>query len=126
MSELTIVVGKSLEATEELVRAALKEQGFGVLTEIDVARVFQDRLGVQRTPLKILGACNPVMANEALTRLPEAALMLPCNVVLDGSSESETRVSIADPTVLMPEVVLADLVTDAKARLRAVLDAVAD
>lgn len=124
MSELTTVVGRSLEATEELVRAALKEQGFGVLTEIDVAQVFHDRLGVQRTPLKILGACNPVMANDALTRLPEAALMLPCNVVLDGAQEGATRVSIADPTVLMPEEVLADLVSDAKARLLAVLDAI--
>ena len=121
MSELSVVVDEPMARVEEKVRAALKDQGFGVLTEIDVSGVFKEKLGVERSPLKILGACNPVMANESLMRYPDAALMLPCNVVLDALSDTQTRVSIADPTLMMPEPVLSDLVADAKARLRAAL-----
>jgi len=123
LNELSVVVDEPMARVEEKVRAALKDQGFGVLTEIDVSGVFKEKLGVERSPLKILGACNPVMANESLTRYPDAALMLPCNVVLDALSDTQTRVSIADPTLMMPEPVLSDLVADAKARLRAALSA---
>jgi uncharacterized protein (DUF302 family) len=121
MDDLTTIVPLPLDEAARRVRDALAEHGFGVLTEIDVARVFHDKLDVERTPLTILGACNPVIAHAALERDGAAALNLPCNVVLDESTPGVTRVSIADPTVVVPGRDLADLTHDARARLRHVI-----
>ncbi len=121
MNELTTSVALPLAETAQRVRDALAEHGFGVLTEIDVARVFHDKLDVERTPLTILGACNPVMAHSALERDAAAALNLPCNVVLDESTPGVTRVSIADPTAMLPGRELADLTEGARAKLRDVI-----
>jgi uncharacterized protein (DUF302 family) len=123
MNELSVTVHEPLEKAEVLVREALAERGFGVLTEIDVAKVFAEKLGVTRTPLKILGACNPMMANAALIRDPSAALALPCNVSLLAVTSSETEVNIADPTVMMPGDNLAELAHEAKQRLLGVVRA---
>jgi uncharacterized protein (DUF302 family) len=109
-----------LEA-EAKVRAALGKQGFGVLTEIDVAATLREKLGVTRAPLKILGACNPDFANRALTIDPSVSLVLPCNVVLETVG-SATRVDIADPRDLMPGVELAELVEEAAGQLEAVIE----
>ena len=121
MDDLTTIVRLPLDEAARRVRDALAEHGFGVLTEIDVARVFHDKLAIERTPLTILGACNPVIAHAALERDDAAALNLPCNVVLDESTPRMTRVSIADPTVVVPGHHLADLTDDARARLRNVI-----
>ena len=126
MSELAVTVNYALDDTERLVRAALKDQGFGVLTEIDVAQTFREKLNVTRRPLKILGACNPVMAHEAITRSIDVTLALPCNVVLDEVSPTQTKVSIADPTTMMPGATFSDLVDDAKSRLTKVLQSLSD
>ena len=109
-----------LEA-EARVRAALGQQGFGVLTEIDVAATLREKLGVSRAPLKILGACNPDFANRALTIDPSVSLVLPCNVVLETVG-SATRVEIADPRDLMPDVELTELAEEAAGRLEAVIE----
>jgi uncharacterized protein (DUF302 family) len=109
-----------LEA-EAKVRAALGKQGFGVLTEIDVAATLREKLGVTRAPLKILGACNPDFANRALTIDPSVSLVLPCNVVLETVG-SATRVDIADPRDLMPGVELAELAEEAAGQLEAVIE----
>lgn len=109
-----------LEA-EARVRAALGQQGFGVLTEIDVAATLREKLGVSRSPLKILGACNPDFANRALTIDPSVSLVLPCNVVLETVG-SATRVDIADPRDLMPDVELTELAEEAAGRLEAVIE----
>ena len=83
MQSFDTTVAASLEDIEPKVRAALQEQGFGVLTEIDVAATLRAKLGVERPALKILGACNPDFANRALGIDPTVSLVLPCNVVLE-------------------------------------------
>ena len=68
----------------------LADNGFGVLTEIDVAATLKAKLGIDRPPLKILGACNPTFANQALELDPTSSLLLPCNVVLEPGPEGGT------------------------------------
>lgn len=92
---------KPFADAELAVRQALAAEGFGILTEIDVAATFAAKLGMDRPPLKILGACNPSLAHRALELDPSLALLLPCNVVLEDAGEGRTRVSIADPRVLL-------------------------
>ena len=123
MGELTTTIAQPLREVESRVRAALAVEGFGVLTEIDVDGVFRAKLGVERAPLKILGACNPRFAHDALERDADAALAIPCNVVLESLGETSTRVSIADPASMMPGANVADLTADARARLARVLAA---
>ena len=94
----------------------MASQGFGILTEIDVAATFKAKLGVERPPLKILGACNPQFAHRALELDPSVALMLPCNVVLAGDG-GRTHVSIADPRALMRGDALALLADEAAGQL---------
>ena len=110
---------------DELVRVALADQGFGVLTEIDVAATLKAKLGVDRPRLKILGACNPTLANQALTIDPTVALMLPCNVVIE-EAPGGTRVAFADPRELMTDPKMAELAADAAARLKAAASALAN
>lgn len=125
MRSLDAIVGQPIERAESAVRAALTEQGFGVLTEIDVAATLAAKLGVLGPPLKILGACNPSLAHRALEIDPGVALLLPCNVVLRGRG-AETEISIADPRDLMDDPAFADLATEAASRLAAALEAVRD
>lgn len=113
----TVVTGPIAEV-EAGVREALAAEGFGVLTEIDVAATFKAKLGVERPPLKILGPCNPRLAYQAMELDPSVALMLPCNVVLAADGE-RTHVSIADPRTLMPGDAFASLADDAARRLSA-------
>ena len=87
MDGIEITVELPIERAEVVVREALASQGFGILTEIDVAATFKAKLGVERPPLKILGACNPHFAYRALELDPSVALMLPCNVMLVGDGE---------------------------------------
>lgn len=124
MQGFETTVALPLDAVEPKVRAALAEQGFGVLTEIDVAATLRAKLGVERAALKILGACNPEFANQALEIDPSAALLLPCNVVLEAT-DGGTRVAIVDPRTLLDSNELADLTREAADRLRAVVDGLA-
>ena len=123
MGELTTIVAHPLTEVDAAVRAALSAEGFGVLTEIDVDGVFRAKLGVDRSPLKILGACNPRFAHDAIERDASAALAIPCNVVLEALDESTTRVTIADPAQMMPGEEMSDLTADARARLERVIAA---
>lgn len=124
MDGIEAIVERPIGEAEPLVREALAEQGFGVLTEIDVAATLEAKLGVSRTPLKILGACNPSLANQALEIDPSVALLLPCNVVLEEREPGRTLVSIADPRQLMPGEEFADLAADGARRLETVAAAV--
>ena len=111
-----------IDGAETAVRAALAEQGFGVLTEIDVAATLNSKLGGARPPLKIFGACNPHFADEALQIDPSVALLLPCNVVLEGTATG-TRVSVVDPRELMTAPEFASLAMRASDQLTAALTA---
>jgi len=92
-----------------------------VLTEIDVATTLRTKLGVERPPLKILGACNPTLVHRALDIDPSLVLLLPCNVVLE-QADGGTRVRVVDPHELMDDPRLAELADEAGARLRAAID----
>ncbi len=125
MDHLRCQIDQPLADVESRVRAALAAEGFGILTEIDVAATLRAKLGVERAPLRVLGACNPALINEALAREPDVAMALPCNVVLEALGETTTRVTIADPELLMGDPRLADLVADARQRLGRALDEIA-
>ena len=92
----TKLVGWTLPDARARVERALKEQGFGVLTEIDVQATFKKKLDAEFRPYVILGACNPQLAHRALSGDLGVGLLLPCNVVLWGEDDG-TVVSIADP-----------------------------
>ena len=123
MAAIERVTTLSMTEAEAAVRAALGEQGFGVLTEIDVAATLKARIDVDRAPMKILGACNPTLANRALQLDPEASLLLPCNVVL-SEVDGGVKVAAIDPLVLMPDPAFAELAAEAAERLSDALAAV--
>jgi len=104
---------------------ALKEEGFGVLTRIDVHDAFREKLGVEFRKYCILGACNPPLAHRALSNRPDAGLMLPCNVVVEAK-DGGTLVRIVDPAAMMQagglagDPVLQEVGAEAEARLKRV------
>lgn len=105
---------------------ALKAEGFGVLSEIDVSATLKKKLDVDFRPYVILGACNPTLAHQALQAEPQIGLLLPCNVVVQGADGGST-VSIADPKAMFRMVEtpgLGAVADDAEARLRRVIAAV--
>ena len=103
-----LLEGAALDAADERVRAALKEEGFGVLTEIDVQQTMKQKIDKDMDGYKILGACNPNMAWEAMGLEPRIGAMLPCNVILRETPDG-TEVSAVDPVASMQAVENADL-----------------
>ena len=124
MHAIQVTVPLPLDEAESAVRASLADNGFGVLTEIDVAATLKAKLGVDRPALKILGACNPTFAHQALELDPSSSLVLPCNVVLEPGPDGGTRISAVDPRELMPDPAFAELANSAAAKLTAALLAV--
>ena len=110
----------------ETVTEELGKEGFGVLTEIDVQATLKKKLGEDMRPYRILGACNPPLAHQAVTAVPEIGLLLPCNVLVREDDEGKVHVSFMDPGSVLglgdnPDVV--PLAEQVKAKLERVLAA---
>lgn len=124
---ITITTAGPFTETVAKVKEALREQGFGVLTEIDVRATMQDKLGAEMEDYIILGACNPPLAHRALAADRSIGLLLPCNVVV-RAGQGETIVEAMDPQVMTQvagEAALTDVAEEAAARLRAALARIA-
>jgi uncharacterized protein (DUF302 family) len=125
---LTVIIDGGIDEAGVTVRDALRSEGFGVLTEIDVEATLREKLGDGEAdevgPTRILGACNPTLAHRALMTERDVALLLPCNVVL-REIDGRTEVSVADPAAMveMAGASLTAVAVDARARLERVIAA---
>src|SRR5512139_3732791 len=120
---LNVRLQTNFEEALTRVTTALKAEGFGVLTEIDVQDTLKKKLDVDFRPYKILGACNPLLAYRALSAAPEVGLLLPCNVTVSYIEDNVTEVSLVDPRSLLGFVNHPDLepvAEEARARLERV------
>jgi uncharacterized protein (DUF302 family) len=120
---LSASLARPYAETVAAVRSALADQGFGVLTEIDLAATLKAKLGVDLPPQVILGACRPVLAHAALLEDHSIATVLPCNVVVRSLDDSTTVVEAFDPAAMteLAGEALRLVATDARQRLLAVL-----
>jgi len=101
MYGFSVTLDATMAAAEEKVREALAAEGFGVLTEIDVQKVMKAKLDVDRSGYKILGACNPNLAHEAIEAESDIGLLLPCNVLLREEGDGKVSVSFMDPVAVL-------------------------
>ena len=123
---ISITLDTGFADTVQRTRAALAEQGFGVLTEIDVAATMKAKLGEDMAPYLILGACNPPLAHQAIRVDPSIGLLLPCNVVVRSIDDGHTLVEAMDPNVMVTATGnegLAPVAEQARQRLTAALHA---
>ena len=112
-------------ASVERVSTALKAEGFGILTEIDVQATMKNKLGLDVPAHRILGACNPPLAHKALQAEPDIGLLLPCNVIVRQDADDKVTVGFLDPQLMVsltgnPKI--REVADDAAARLRLVCD----
>ena len=109
------------------VEEALKEQGFGILTQIDAKKVLKEKLDIDRRPYKILGACNPNFAHQALDFEPEIGVLLPCNVLVREEEDGSVTVAFMDPAAVLALVEqdgIKELAGEVRERLQRVMSAI--
>ncbi len=119
------VVQMSFDQALERAQEALKKEGFGILTRIDVKATMKEKLGIEFTPFVILGACNPPLAHRALTAEPEVGLMLPCNVVVREVGAGKVRVEAVNARAmasLFPGAALDEISSEVNDRLTRVIE----
>lgn len=123
---MVVQLDAPFDATLNRTREALKTEGFGILTEVDMQAAFKEKLGRDFRPYVILGACNPPLAYSALSADPEVGLLLPCTVTVEAGANGGTVVRLVDPVRLMAmsalgaSPVLGRVATDARERLQRV------
>ncbi|NHK27018.1 DUF302 domain-containing protein [Parvularcula flava] len=118
-------ISASFEDAIEQVTAALRQEGFGVLTEIDVSATMKKKLDKDFRPYRILGACNPQMAWQALQAEDKIGVMLPCNVIVQKIANDEIEIAAVDPVASMSSVEnenLGSIAADVRSRLQKVIE----
>jgi len=121
------VVDLDFDAAVDATKQALQQQGFGVLTEIDVQQTLKKKLDVNVRPYRILGACNPTMAYQALQAENKIGTMLPCNVIVQVRDDGKTEVSSVDPVASMAAIdnaKLGGIAAQVREMLKRVVDSV--
>lgn len=119
------IVDLPFDEAVDRVKAELKKDGFGIMTEIDVQKTLKEKLGVSFRPYRILGACNPAFAYKALLAEDKIGTMLPCNVIVQELAPSQVEVAAIDPLASMAAVQNPDLGTiglEVREKLRAVVE----
>jgi uncharacterized protein (DUF302 family) len=121
-----ITISGPFSAALDRVVAALREQGFGVLSDIDIQAAMKEKLGVEMKPYRILGACNPPLAHRALQAEPDVGLLLPCNVTVQEQQDGWVRVGFLDPELMVQltgNPGMGEVASDAGVRLQRARDA---
>jgi len=129
MYSVSTKVSGNLDDTLDKVTEALKNEGFGILSDIDVAKTLKTKLGVDQLPYRILGACNPELAHQAVTAEPDIGALLPCNVVVREDADGSVRVLFMDPMTVLSLVdnpAVSELASEVRQRLDRVLESISD
>ncbi|MEA1048609.1 DUF302 domain-containing protein [Lamprobacter modestohalophilus] len=129
MYSVSAKVSTSFDDSIARVTEALKTEGFGVLSDIDVAKTLNAKLGVEQPPYRILGACNPQLAHQAVSAEPDIGALLPCNVVVRQDPDGTVHVLFMDPMTVLTLVdnpKVQELASEVRERLDRVLAAVSD
>ena len=126
MYGFSVSVSDSFDDAITRVTEELSKEGFGVLTEINVQATLKKKLDIDKRPYTILGACNPVLANQAIDAEPDIGLLLPCNVLVREEEDGSVTVAFMDPSAVLTLVTkegVAELAAQVKEKLERVRDA---